>query len=176
MPVLKANPKTVRHNMSSIIQAILEHDQSSEQILLLPDKLKQLGIILGEWTWPTTSINKAFLLDYWEKTPEDFIKMGSFSEENLAILRNQHFSLHFFQPKLVAFDSLLNQSVYSANAAAKNDFDRIVQQIAILLEASDAIILPDHYDYYAYDPNEPLTVQQIRQGVKEKGLGVFEIK
>lgn len=124
--------------------------------------------------WSSPNVNTDFLEKYWKKTTENFLKTP-WGIEDLALLENDKLSLHFYQRNLVSFDSYLKAGVYKSNAAAKTEFDLLVKSIALLLKASDIIIIEDSYYDYAFAADNCFTVEMIRQKLKTINLPFYEI-
>jgi hypothetical protein len=163
--------------MGSIIEAVIEHKLSPEEILLLPESLNKLNFINCDddnWGWTAPNIDSAFLEKYWRKSPEDFMK-EPWGIEDLAILEKGNLSIHFLTPHLASFDTLLGSSVYDINPATKCEFDVKAKSIALKMKPVDIIIIKDWYYDHAFDFDNNLTVEIIRQSVRHKNLSSHEI-
>lgn len=162
--------------MSSVVQAVIQHNLSPEQIMLLPEIFNKANFIDKEDSlrWDGTKIDIDFLQQYWKKTSEDFISRP-WSEEDLALLQNDKVSFHFYQPNLVSFDTHLKASIYKSNTETKSQFDLLVKTVALIMDAVDIIIIENWYHDEAFDSDNAFTVEIIRTKVKSRNLPFWGI-
>jgi len=168
--------------MSSIIEAVIQHEMSPEEILTIPELLNDLHLVDNtgsKWAWTSKSAGVDFLKKYWRTTPEDFIEKR-WDVTNLAVLELKlseysRLTLHFYQPNLVSFDTHLPSSRFENDIEARVEFTRLVKLIALVMRATDTIIINNWYYDHAFDFSQNLTVDVIRQKTSEMKLPFYEI-
>jgi hypothetical protein len=163
--------------MGSIIQAVIQHSLSPREIVLVPDILNHSDIINpkeDELKWSTPDIDATFLEKYWNLDSQYFIN-NPWSEESLALLQNDKFRLHFYNPNLVSFDMYLKAGVYKNNSLAESDFNFCAKFIALKLAAKDVIIFEDHLFGDAFDSNDLSSVDEIRKKFISQNISFYEL-
>jgi hypothetical protein len=164
--------------MGSVTEAAIQHKLSSKEIFSLRELFNETDFIDTKelkWAWTASNINPTFLETYWKTTWEDQIKKGSWGIEDMALLENGDFSLHFHQPNLVSFSTGLKSTIYNYNPVIKTEFDLMAKQIALLMNATDIIIIEDWHYGEAFDVDDKLTVEIIREGVMKRNFRFCEI-
>jgi hypothetical protein len=150
--------------MGQTVYAFIEHRLTPEEILKLPENLRNFpdDTFAGQWHWTTPNMDKQTLTDLWTKKTEYFIN-NSWSEKDLALLGKDNMTLHFSTPTLVTFDSLLRWDNYNRNKTLRKEFNRQTKVISSLLNAFDIIIVPNLSSVGFFDEDEDLTVDAYRQ-------------
>jgi len=130
--------------MGQTVQALIEHRLTPDEILKLPESLQDSSnsIIAGQWNWIVPNINATTLVNLWTRKAEYFIS-NSWSEKDLALLRNDNMTLHFYNSNLVTFDNSISWNTYNEDENLCKDFNYLTKEMSTLLNALDIIIVPE---------------------------------
>lgn len=130
--------------MGQIVHAFIEHRLTPEEILQLPEQLQHIpdNALRGQWHWTAPNIDKKTLTGLWTRNADYFIN-NSWSEQDLALLLKDHFTLHFYKPHLVTFDNALRWDTYKGNEQHREEFNRLTKALTSLLNPIDILFVPD---------------------------------
>jgi hypothetical protein len=114
--------------MGQIVHALIQHKFSPEEILKLPEYLRNISddTLTGQWHWTTANINKEILINSWTRKGQYFIN-NPHSERDLALLKKDNLTLHFSSPHLITFDNLLRWDTYKRNDQLRKQFNRLTK-------------------------------------------------
>ena len=161
--------------MGSLIDAVIQHNLSSKEVLSLSELLND-DIFLDKkghkLKWSTPHVSTTYLEKYWRKTPEDFIK-GPWEID--PYLENEKLDVWFLNNNLASLNMYIRPSAYEKYPSLKSEFDLLAKSIALQMKAVDIIIIEDWYYDHAFTFNDKTTVEIIRQGVKSMNLPFYEI-
>lgn len=162
--------------MGQLVHAFIEHRLTLEEILNLPEHLRNFSddILAGQWHWSAPNMNKQILIDMCTRKADFFIN-NSWSVQDLALLEKDNMTIHFFAPHLLTFDNLNRWDTYRRYEQQRQEFNRLARALSLLLNAVDVLMVPDLSSVDFFYEDEDLTVAAYRQKANGNELYAIEL-